>query len=114
MIEAVYLLNTIILSMATKQQLFDSLESEIFQAPNIYSDYINTLIVVNIRFMGFKKEKVALNKYKLLIEKYLSGEITEPNDLINILMDDKVMHISLYSKEQCNICNRQCTECPNK
>ncbi len=108
MIETLYFINAIILSMYTKQHLFDKLESEMFSASNIYTDYIDALIYANLKLLGIKNVQKATNEYKQLINRYISDEIRDPNDIINILVDDKIKYFPRY----CNgNCNKDCDNC---
>ena len=75
-------LNILILSMVSKQKVFNDLESDLFQA-NIYETYIEHLIEINLELLNLKKEKK--DEYKRLIGLYLEGEIEEPDQVIERL-----------------------------
>lgn len=79
--KTIKLLNTIILSMATKQEVLDKLESEVFNV-DIYRQYINSLMIANLELMDLKNSR---HKYKNLINKYLNGKIDNPDEIITHL-----------------------------
>ena len=78
-------LNILILSMVSKQKVFNDLESDLFQA-NIYETYIEHLIEINLELLNFNIEKE--DEYKRLIELYLEGEIEDPDQVIERLKTD--------------------------
>lgn len=77
---AIKILNTIILSMASKQKIFDSMNSEIFKC-NIYSGYIELLVDLNLTLLN-KDEKY--EEYISLINGYLEDKL-EIEDVIEKL-----------------------------
>ncbi|MDI3546855.1 MAG: hypothetical protein PWR10_507 [Halanaerobiales bacterium] len=79
--KTIKLLNTIILSMAAKQEVLDKLESKVFNV-DIYRQYINSLMIANLELMDLKNSR---HKYKNLINKYLNGKIDDPDEIITHL-----------------------------
>ena len=79
---AVEIINMTILSMAVKQQVLDEMRSEIFEC-NIYREYIDYLIKVNLMILGL--EDYESIKYLSLIDDYINGEIEEPDDVLLLL-----------------------------
>lgn len=79
--KTIKLLNTIILSMAAKQEVLDKLESKVFDV-DIYRQYINSLMIANLELMDLKNSR---HKYKNLINKYLNGKIDNPDEIITHL-----------------------------
>lgn len=79
--KTIKLLNTIILSMAAKQEVLDKLESKVFNV-DIYRQYINSLMIANLELMDLKNSR---HKYKNLINKYLNGKIDNPDEIITHL-----------------------------
>ncbi len=78
--EEILLLNTIILSMATKQKVLDDLKSNIFTV-NVYSEYIEDLIYLLLSLNGSPEKKEI---YEQNIKKYLEGEIAIPEKVLEI------------------------------
>lgn len=75
----------IILSMASKQKVLDKLKSDIFQV-NVYQEYIDNLIDVNLDLIGSSTSK---GNYLQNIEEYLKGNIDEPDEVIESLINNK-------------------------
>ena len=67
--------------MSAKQQLLDRLQNNFFQA-NIYTEYINKLIQINLEIMDLEEKE---DNYKELIKAYMNNEIEDPNLIINKL-----------------------------
>ncbi|MFW5991863.1 MAG: hypothetical protein ACOCQN_01580 [Halanaerobiaceae bacterium] len=81
------LINMIILSMASKQKILNKLNNNFFSI-DIYQEYINNLIEVNLEIM----DKPAAEKdYLNNIENYLQGKIDEPDEvLFSIIKEQEV------------------------
>ena len=74
-------LNVIILSMATKQKIFDELHSVLFNA-DIYRGYMDNLIQINLELMNKPHKK---SQYERLISSYIENESEDPNNIIKKL-----------------------------
>lgn len=74
------LLNTVILSMATKQNVLNSLSSEIFKV-DIFNSYIKHLIEINLSLLESTDK---MQNYLDNIEAYLKGKIDDPDDVIKL------------------------------
>ncbi|MCK8824870.1 hypothetical protein [Fuchsiella alkaliacetigena] len=79
-------LNMLILSMASKQKVFNDLESELFQL-NAYTTFIEQLIQINLEVLDLKQEEKQ-DEYNRLIELYFEGEIDSPEQIIERLTTD--------------------------
>ncbi|MFW6023032.1 MAG: hypothetical protein ACOCQW_05945 [Halanaerobiaceae bacterium] len=86
-------LNSIILSMASKQKVFDGLKSNIFDI-NIYTGYIDLLIHANLQLIGKDSDDKVLN-YKLLIEQYLKDKIERKEVIENIKNDKSTYYLQM-------------------
>ncbi len=75
------LLNGIILSMVTKQEIFDKLKNEMFNI-DIFRTYINALIKINLELMNLEGKTQTYHK---LINDYLRGKIKDPDEIITLL-----------------------------
>lgn len=76
----------LILSMASKQKVFNDLESELFQL-NAYTTFIEQLIQINLEVLDLKQEEKQ-DEYNRLIELYFEGEIDSPEQIIERLTTD--------------------------
>lgn len=82
--ENVTLLNKLILSMVTKQELLDKLKSDVFNI-NIYRTYINALIKINLNLMNLEGKT---QTYHNLIDSYLHGNIKDPDEILKLLKNN--------------------------
>ncbi len=76
--EELQLLNTIILSMVTKQKILDDLKTKVF-CINTYNEYIESLIYLLLSLNNSPDKK---EEYKENINKYLKGDLTNPDEVL--------------------------------
>lgn len=76
--EELQLLNTIILSMVTKQKILNDLKSKVF-CIDTYNEYIESLIYLLLSLNNSPDKK---EEYEENINKYLNGDITNPNEVL--------------------------------
>lgn len=72
--EVIELINTIILSMAAKQEILNNMESNVFSA-NIYDSYINLLIKANAKLLNVSEKEVQVH-YRQLIKDFITGNLS--------------------------------------
>ncbi|MEJ6952083.1 hypothetical protein [Natronospora cellulosivora (SeqCode)] len=74
--EELQLLNTVILSMITKQKVLNDLESKVFSV-DIYGEYIESLTCVLLSLNNSPDKKY---EYEENVKKYLEGKLEEPEE----------------------------------